>query len=472
MDGTVSARALREAEELHRIILISTSEAVLITDDDGAFTYICPNVDVIFGCGPEEVRAMGRISQLFGRDPIDRAALAAAGELRNIEHDLTTRQGARRTLLVHVKQVAVQGGTTLYVCRDVTERKQAEHTLRRNEARLGLALEVGSIGTWDWHLPTGEMAWSPGMHRLLGDVAGAIIPSFETFLHVVHTEDRDRLRQLIAGAIARGASYDAEFRVVGQDEVERWVLGKGRPLRGGTPSRMVGVFVDLTERHSMQAELRDLGGRIVRSGEQERVRLARELHDGVVQRLSVVTAELGTLSISTGEDAASLRARIGELSKQTVAIGAELRRLSYDLHPSTVERMGVEKAIRTLCDDLAHRQRLAIHVDIRDLPQALPDDVALCLYRIAQEALQNVIRHSGAPSAKVSLVGSGAEVQLSVSDLGTGFDVQAAHHRASLGLVSMRERARLVNGQLALYSKIGEGTRVEARVPVAPKIRS
>jgi len=468
MDDTVSARALRESEELHRVTLLSMSDAVLITDSDGAFTYICPNVDVIFGYGPEEVRALGRIARLMGRELIDPAELAATGELRNIEHDIEAKGGTRRALLVHVKQVAIKGGTTLYVCRDISERRQAEQVLRRNEARLSLALEAASIGTWDWHLPTGEMAWSPGLHRLLGDTEGATIPSFDAFLKLVHTADRDRMLQAITGAMDRGTWYEAEFRVIGYDQVERWLLGRGKALRNGKPLRMIGVFVDLTERHGLEEELRALSGQAITSSEQERVRLAGELHDGVLQRLSVLVAELTTLSLSAGDDAVSVRRRIGDLSSQAVAIGAELRRLSHDLHPATVDQLGLEKAIRTLCDDLAQTRRLDIHVDVRNVPHPLPDDVALCLYRIAQEALQNVVRHSGASSAKVSLVGTGPEVQLSVADLGAGFDVHAPHHGASLGLISMRERVRMVNGHLALYSKRGEGTRVEARVPVQP----
>lgn len=149
MDEAVSERALRESEELHRITLLNMSDAVFITRDDGVFTYVCPNVDVIFGYRQDEVQAMNHISRLLGRELIERAWLVESGEARNVEHEIVTKGGTRRSLLVHIKEVAIKEGTTLYVCRDVTERRQSEEKLRRNEERLTLALQAASMGTWD-----------------------------------------------------------------------------------------------------------------------------------------------------------------------------------------------------------------------------------------------------------------------------------------------------------------------------------
>ena len=190
MEDQLASQALRESEELHRVTLLNMSDAVFITDDDGVFTFICLNADVIFGYGPDEIRMMERISRLLGRELVDRELLVANGEIRNIDHEITTKHGARRALLVHIKKVAIKRGTTLYTCRDVSERKEAEQTLRRNEERLTLALEAASMGTWDWDVPTGTMMWSPQTHRLLGDVDGSRTPSFSSFLERVHAADR------------------------------------------------------------------------------------------------------------------------------------------------------------------------------------------------------------------------------------------------------------------------------------------
>jgi two-component system, LuxR family, sensor kinase FixL len=139
-------RALRESEELHRLTVENISDAVFITDDDGAFTFICPNVDVIFGYGPDEVEAMGRIGRLLGESLFDRAELRARRELHNIERDVTSKSGARRSLLVHLKEVSIQGGTVLYSCRDVTERKHAEEELRAARLDLAHASRLAMVG--------------------------------------------------------------------------------------------------------------------------------------------------------------------------------------------------------------------------------------------------------------------------------------------------------------------------------------
>lgn len=139
-------QALRESEELHRLTLSAISDAVFLTDDEGAFTFICPNVDIIFGYAPDEVQAMGRIGRLLGDNLFDRAELAARGEIRNIERDVVSKSGEPRALLIHLKKVAIQSSTVLYSCRDVTERKHAEDELRSTRLDLVHASRLALLG--------------------------------------------------------------------------------------------------------------------------------------------------------------------------------------------------------------------------------------------------------------------------------------------------------------------------------------
>jgi PAS domain S-box-containing protein len=143
---TEAFQALRESEELHRVTLENISDAVFLTDDDGRFTFICPNVDVIFGYMPDEVRAMGRIGGLLGEQLFDQAELAARGEIRNIEREVRSKSGERRNLLIHLKAVNIQGGTVLYSCRDVTELKHTEEELRTTRLDLMHASRLALVG--------------------------------------------------------------------------------------------------------------------------------------------------------------------------------------------------------------------------------------------------------------------------------------------------------------------------------------
>ncbi|MGH7302853.1 MAG: sensor histidine kinase [Candidatus Rokuibacteriota bacterium] len=143
---TEAFQALRNSEELHRATLSSISDAVFLTDDEGRFTFVCPNVDVIFGYVPDEVRAMTRISRLLGDHLFDPAELAARGEIKNIEREVTSKTGERRAVLIHLKKVSIQGSTVLYTCRDVTERRHAEEELRAARLELAHASRLASVG--------------------------------------------------------------------------------------------------------------------------------------------------------------------------------------------------------------------------------------------------------------------------------------------------------------------------------------
>jgi len=204
---------------------------------------------------------------------------------------------------------------------------------------------------------------------------------------------------------------------------------------------------------------------LISAHEEERTRLARELHDDVAQRVTVLVAELTTLARESNELPAGITDRLAKLSDDVAALGGDIHRLSHRLHPAILHQIGVEPAIRLFCRELSETRHVKIDVRLSPLPGVVDKDVALCLYRIVQEALHNVVRHSRVSSAVVTLVATEHDIVLNVLDRGVGFDPNGSSVHASLGLTSMRERARLVNGRFSLWSKAGLGTRIEVRVP-------
>jgi signal transduction histidine kinase len=216
---------------------------------------------------------------------------------------------------------------------------------------------------------------------------------------------------------------------------------------------------------------RRLNGRLIHAYEQERLRIARELHDDFGQRLASLAIELSALAESSGQLPSGVRKRIHALSKRAGELGSDLHRVSHKLHPATLQRLGLASAMRVFCAELSSSRQMTIELDTCHVPDLLSHDVALCIYRVAQEALHNVARHSGTTSALVTLERFEDDLVLTVTDRGVGFDVSAAPAGSSIGLHSMHERVRLVDGELAIHSNIGGGTRLIARVPLRPKRR-
>jgi signal transduction histidine kinase len=204
----------------------------------------------------------------------------------------------------------------------------------------------------------------------------------------------------------------------------------------------------------------DLSGRLITAHEDEHRRLARELHDDLTQRLARLAIDAGRMENTSNapEGARPLREGLVQLSEDVHA-------LSYRLHPSVLDDLGLVEALKAECDRVARYGALRVDIEESDVPQPLSADASLCLFRVAQEALSNAARHAQASSVTVLLSPKGKGLQLVVSDNGSGFDPGDARDHASLGLASMRERVRLLRGELDIESSPGRGTTVVAWVP-------
>jgi signal transduction histidine kinase len=222
----------------------------------------------------------------------------------------------------------------------------------------------------------------------------------------------------------------------------------------------------MAEARRTQDSLRRISGSLIEAQEQERHRIARELHDDVVQRLALLSLELEGVQEEMPEVASELRTRIGALGNQTARIVDDVQLLSHELHSSKLEYLGIVVAAKNFCKEFSERQKVEIDFQSHDIPAALPTELALSLFRVAQEALRNATKYSGVKRFEVRLWGSTGEIHLSISDLGAGFDTATAMMSAGLGLTSMQERLRLVHGELAINSQPKGGTTIHARVPL------
>jgi signal transduction histidine kinase len=224
------------------------------------------------------------------------------------------------------------------------------------------------------------------------------------------------------------------------------------------------AFIDITERKLAEAAFANVSRKLIEAQEQERARIGRELHDDIGQRLALVAVELEQLHENTLV-LPEVRSRMGEFQKQITEIADDIQFLSHELHSAKLQYLGIAGAIRGFCQEFSEQQKVEIDFKVHDVPRPLSPDISLCLFRVLQEALHNAAKHSGVRQFEVRLWGTSDEIHLTVTDSGAGFDREAAKESRGLGLISMEERLKLVNGTLSIDSQPKRGTTINARVP-------
>ena len=213
-------------------------------------------------------------------------------------------------------------------------------------------------------------------------------------------------------------------------------------------------------------DLRHLAGRLIYAQEEERRRLARELHDDLSQRLAVLAIDVENLRQGLTASPESLRRQLRTIQDQVIEVSRDVHGLSRRLHPSILDTLGLENAIRCECRSFAEREGVAVHFEAQSVPPDIRAELALCIYRIVQEGLRNIAKHARATEARVSLSADGDAVHLCIQDDGLGFDPGRVRRRAGLGLASMYERVHLIKGTVTVDSKPGRGTSIDVRIPL------
>jgi PAS domain S-box-containing protein len=403
------------------------------------------------------------------RDSI--ARLQAGDAAPPIEDRIRRRDGGLTDVRVSPMLLEDEGDAPLLVLtmRDIARRTAAEAALRESEERLRLAFDGAQEGVWDWNLETGVVVYSPRWKQMLGYEEHEIEPHVREWERLLHPDDMAAAREL-NDSVQRGApTYEGEFRLRHKDGHYIHVLSRGFPVRrerGGRVVRIVGTHFDLTERQRREAERArsELLGRLVFAQEDERRRIAREMHDQFGEQLTSLSREIATLKEAAPAALAAQIARLEAISQQ---IDRDVDHLVWQLRPTALDDLGLRAALANYVQDWSTRVGIPAELHMSGLlDERLPPDAETTLYRIAQEALTNVARHSRATRVDVLLERQGDIVLLTVEDNGVGFEPDHADAKpGGFGLLGMHERAALVGATLQIESTAGGGTTVLLRLP-------
>jgi PAS domain S-box-containing protein len=356
---------------------------------------------------------------------------------------------------------------------DITDRKLGEEALRESEDKLRLLLDSTAQAIYGIDLEGRCTFCNPACIRTLGyerdeEVLG------KNMHHLIHHSRADgtflpaeecRIYRALRTGEANHVDDEVLWRANGTSfPAEYW----SHPQRRG--QEIIGAvvaFFDITERKVAEAALASVSGRLIMAQEQERTRIARELHDDISQRLAILANELQQFQ-QDSPNLLEVRNRMEKLEKHTLEIVADVQSLSHKLHSSKLEYLGIVAAMRSFCKEFSERQSVKVDFSNEGVT-VVPSEISLCLFRVLQEALHNALKHSGVRDFNVELQGALDAVQLTVRDSGVGFDPVTAVKGRGLGLTSMQERLKLVGGIVSINSDPNGGTTIQARVPLGSR---
>ena len=466
--------AVRKSQARLQAFTDNSPSMMWLKDRDGRYRFA--NAGFLEHHGLQSEQVIGqRDAQLF--PPAQARAMSAHdAEVMSRDEPIHFEQASRQGGVERVSLVVkfpVAGGIGA-VATDITGRRLTEQALREQRTLLAEAQKVAGLGSWEWDPESGRLLWSEALFRIYGLAPESFRPSFEGYLERVHPEDRQNSGAMMARALMDGRGFTMEERILRPGGEIRYLRSHGEVTRNerGKPLKILGACLDVTEQHHSESALRQaaqdlhaLTRKLVEAEEAERRRIARELHDRVGQALSALNINLDIV-LKDDALAPAPKKRLEDSLGLVERTLESIENVMADLRPPLLDEYGLAAALGWHAEEFSRRTDIEVRVaDHSPEARSLRLDAALALYRIAQEALNNVLKHAHARNVRIEISTIDNHVTLAVQDDGQGFD-PAKIRAGRWGMTTMRERAAAAGGELSLESAAGRGTCVRVRVPL------
>jgi len=467
--------ALRASESKFRWLAETTLCGIFMYRRDGTFCYFNPQVEAFTGYSSQELRSK-TVWDLIHPDSKDLVRTRAEARWRGeavparYQFKLVTKDGQARWVDFTATPTVFEGEPAILgTAFDITASKRQEQEAKEHTAFLRALIANSPFGILVGGMDHRVRFCNPAFERIFLYSEDEVVGKEPDEL-VGGPEDADAAEY--SRRVKNGQTVHATALRCRKDGSKVNVDFHAMPLIVGDAFvGCVAIYQDITERVESEAKLGALRDRLTRVQDDERARIARELHDDLGQRLALLTIQLSELLQASQDVAPSLAEQLETSRKLSEEICVEANLLSHRLHPSRLAHIGLTNALSRLCDEFVQQGSLGIDFHHDEIPE-LPSEVTTCLYRVAQEAIRNAEKHSGSRQVRVELAARSDSISLCVSDSGLGFAATAADCSTGLGLVSMAERMRSVGGALSVQSEVNRGTRIEASVPLSPQAQA
>jgi PAS domain S-box-containing protein len=476
-------------------IVESSDDAIVAKDLNGIITAWNGSAERIFGYSESEV--LGKPVTILIPPELQAQETDILHKLRSgqrVEHFETvriTKSGERVLVSLTVSPVRDSTGKIVgasKIARDVTRIRRIEQALRDGEQRMRFCLEAANIGTWDWDIASGSVRWSENMEKINGLLPGSFEGNFAACLEGIHSEDRQGVSEAVQRALEGDGECHLEYRQVKADGSFGWIEAHGKVSRdaSGRPKGMIGVCRDVSERKFSEQALRDaheqletrvkertaeldhaqerlrlLSARLLQMQDDERRRIARELHDTAGQMLVALNLNLVPAEEELRKTNSAVARPITESLRLVEELSRDLRTMSHLLHPPLLDEAGLKSAVRWYAEGFAERSKIELDLRLDPGLGRLPAELETAMFRIVQECLTNIHRHSGSSFASIVITREKHSVMIEIRDRGKGMPMPT---RAGVGIQGMGERVRQLGGQLEIQSG-SDGTRVTAIFP-------
>lgn len=426
--------------------------------------------------GPVSLDARLELVHPDDREKVGANLLAAMQFNQPYEAETRYVLPGNRVRLFHTRCLPITNAAGMVVrvvgmSQDITEQKEIAEKMRKSEALLAQAEQLANLGSWEYDVEGQTFKWSEQMYRMLARPSEGAPITLEQACAIFHPDDRARVWQDVTGIIADGHAIENELRFVLPDGQVRVFYSRAVPVKNssGGVCRIRGMSQDITDRKRVEEELRQLSHQLLNIRDDERRRMARDLHESAAQSLAALKMTLSRVAEMVPPENEHGRQFVNaslELAEDAIR---EVRTLSHLMHPPMLDFVGLGPALRWYAAGFSERSRIAVKVEIEDDFGRLAQEMEIAIFRIVQEALTNVHRHSASRSATIRLVRQGDGIHVQVQDQGQGMAVpsKSAGWRASLGIgiAGIRERVKQLNGEFEIRSVPGEGTTVSVTLP-------